>query len=55
MTPPGAGAVQRTCPHLLVGHGAALQRRQVAAEQGGAGSVLLAEDGAVNVVEAISR
>ena len=42
-------------PHLALAHGAALQRRPGAAEQGRAGALLLAQDGAVDQVEAISR
>lgn len=56
----GGGACDCRSANLLVGeHAAALQGRQVAAvtvavEQSGAGSVVFAEDGAVDVVESVS-
>lgn len=54
----GEGNTQHSChsANLLVcQHRAALKGRQVAAEQGSAGSVMLAEDCTIDVMEAIAR
>lgn len=52
----GAGSPAMDFIHLLVcQHRIALQWRQVAVEQGGTGSVMLTEDCAIDVMEAITR